>query len=142
MEHPQGRGKIERFFRTLNDTLFATIPVYSQNGKPLSKPKLTFTQLNAAVKDFIVTTYNQQINRTIVVSPLQRWSESFLPQMADSVEELDLLLLYIQKPRKVPRDGIRFHGMRYISSFGSVMSSLLVLVIEINRYICLILPEP
>lgn len=112
---PQGRGKIERFFRTLNDTLLASLPGYSQNGKPLSKPKLTFTELNAAIKDFILKTYNHQIHSSTGVSPLQKWSEGFLPQLPDSFEELDLLLLYIQKPRRVQRDGIRFHGMRYIS---------------------------
>jgi putative transposase len=69
---PQGRGKIERFFRTVNDTFLTKLPGYSQNGKPLSKPKLTFTERNSVIKDFIVATYNQQIHKSAGVSPLQR----------------------------------------------------------------------
>ena len=34
--------------------------------------------------------------------------------MPDSLEQLDLLLLTVAKPRKVRRDGIRFLGQRYM----------------------------
>jgi putative transposase len=34
--------------------------------------------------------------------------------MADSLEQLDLLLLTVARTRKVQADGVRFQGMRYI----------------------------
>ena len=44
-----------------------------------------------------------------------RWSSGgFLPQMPESLEQLDLLLLTVAKPRQVHQDGIRFHALRYI----------------------------
>ncbi len=35
--------------------------------------------------------------------------------MPDSLEVLDLLLLTVSTPRKVQRDGIHLHGLRYFS---------------------------
>ena len=35
--------------------------------------------------------------------------------MPDSLEALDLLLLTMATPRKVQRDGIHCHGLRYFS---------------------------
>ena len=34
--------------------------------------------------------------------------------MPDSLEQLDLLLLTVAKPRKIHPDGIRFQGLRYL----------------------------
>jgi putative transposase len=35
--------------------------------------------------------------------------------MPESLEQLDLLLIQVAKTRRVHRDGIHFHGQRYIS---------------------------
>ena len=49
-------------------------------------------------------------------TPLARWSAGdWLPRMPDSLEALDLLLLTVATPRKVQRDGIHCHGLRYFS---------------------------
>ena len=48
-------------------------------------------------------------------APQARWEAGgFLPQMPDSLERLDLLLLTVARTRRVQQDGIRFMGMRYI----------------------------
>jgi putative transposase len=48
--------------------------------------------------------------------PAERWEASgFLPRMPESLEQLDLLLIQVAKNRRVHRDGIHFHGLRYIS---------------------------
>ena len=45
------------------------------------------------------------------------WNKSgFLPNLPDSLESLDLLLLNVAKPRKVHSDGIHFQGLRYIDT--------------------------
>lgn len=49
-------------------------------------------------------------------TPAARWQAGeWLPRMPDSLERLDLLLLTVATPRKVQRDGIRCHGLRYFS---------------------------
>ncbi|MFC3562680.1 Mu transposase C-terminal domain-containing protein [Pedobacter jamesrossensis] len=112
---PQGRGKIERFFGALNECLLIDLPGHSVKGKPLSKPKLTLEHLESAVMDFILNNYHVTSHSTTGIPPIDRWNNGFLPQMPESLEILDLLLLTIHKPRKVQRDGIRFQGMRYIA---------------------------
>jgi len=53
----------------------------------------------------------------LITSPKQRWeNDGFLPQMVESVSQLDLLLFTIRKPRKVRRDGIHFQGLRYMDA--------------------------
>jgi putative transposase len=45
--------------------------------------------------------------------PLARWQRSgFLPRMAGSLEQPDLLLLTVAKTRKIQADGVLFQGMR------------------------------
>ena len=47
--------------------------------------------------------------------PQQRWEAgAFIPLMPDSLEQLDLLLLTVAKPRKIHPDGIHFQGLRYL----------------------------
>jgi len=49
------------------------------------------------------------------VAPQARWEAGgFLPQMPESLERLDLLLLTVAKGRRVHQDGIRFQGLRYL----------------------------
>lgn len=59
--------------------------------------------------------YHQEEHSETRKSPLARWrGEGFLPQMPQSLEQLDLLLLTIARSRKVRSDGIKFAGHRYI----------------------------
>jgi putative transposase len=47
--------------------------------------------------------------------PQERWEAGgFLPQLAESLEQLDLLLLTVAKLRTVQQDGIHFQGLRYL----------------------------
>src|SRR6478672_9763268 len=43
-------------------------------------------------------------------------SGRFLLRLPDSLEELDLLLLTVAKPRRVHPDGIHFQGFRYLDT--------------------------
>lgn len=105
---PRGRGKIERFFRTLNQKLISITDAVS------GKKALTLKQLNEIIYDYIIQ-YNYSTHSETRKTPVERWqSNGFIPQMADSLEVLDLLLLTEIKPRKIQRDGIKFQGLRYI----------------------------
>lgn len=112
---PRGRGKIERFFRTVNQLLLCTLPGYAPEGRPTTPAALTLSELDAHLRQFLVGEYNQRLHAETGQPPHRRWSaEGFLPRMPDSLETLDLLLATVAKPRRVHRDGIRFAGQRYI----------------------------
>ncbi len=111
---PQGRGKIERLFRTINTELLPELPGNLQAGKPASRPRLSLSELDAAVGAFIVSTYNRRVHGEIGASPLAVWrGKGWLPRMPESLEQLDTLLVMVAKSRVVHRDGIQFEGLRF-----------------------------
>ena len=112
---PQGRGKIERLFGTLNTELLPELPGYLKHGKPTTEPKLSLAELDRAVGIFLVGTYNARTHREIRLAPQVAWSgDGWLPRMPNSLEDLDLLLISVAKARTVHRDGIHFQGIRYM----------------------------
>ena len=111
---PQGRGKIERLFRTINTELLPEVPGNLRDGKPASPPRLSLAELDAAIGTFIVSNYNARVHSAIGVTPVDSWrGDGWLPRMPDSLEALDTLLVMVAKPRVVHRDGIHFEGLRF-----------------------------
>lgn len=115
---PRGRRKIERFFATINQRVLQDLPGYVQQGVTIKKTDcLTLEALELKLKAFILDGYNNQPHGTTKIAPLVRWqSNHFLPQLPETQEVLDLLLLTVAKPRRVHRDGIKFQGFRYFST--------------------------
>ncbi|PPH72079.1 transposase [Rathayibacter sp. AY1D4] len=112
---PQGRGKIERFFGTINTELLPTLPGHLAPGDRTPTPRLTLTDLDQAIGRFI-TGYNDRPHRELGTSPRDAWvADGWLPRMPDTITELDDLLLTVPKSRIVQRDGIHFQGQRYLS---------------------------
>lgn len=112
---PQGRGKIERFFGTVNTELLAGLPGYIAEGHPAPTPTLSLAELDSALEGFVAT-YNDRTHSELGVSPRSAWiAEGWLPRMPESLEDLDGLLLTVAQSRVVRRDGIRFQGLRYVS---------------------------
>ena len=112
---PQGRGKIERFFGTINTELLATLPGHITEGDPWPTPKLSLADLDSALEAFVAT-YNDRTHSELGTSPRSAWiADGWLPRMPESLEDLDRLLLTVAKTRVVRRDGIRFQGLRYVS---------------------------
>jgi putative transposase len=111
---PQGRGKIERLFGTLNLELLPELPGHLMNGKPTSAPKLSLAELDRALIAYISNTYHVRVHSETDQTPLEAWQgKGFLPRLPENLEELDLLLVMHAKPRTVQRDGIHFQGLRY-----------------------------
>jgi putative transposase len=113
---PRGRGKIERFFNTVNQMCLAELPGYAPRGTKdrAAQARLTLPELDARLGQFIVGVYHARPHGETGQPPQQRWEASgFLPRLPDSLEQLDLLLLTVAKPRKVHPDGIHFQGLRY-----------------------------
>jgi putative transposase len=113
---PRGRGRIERFFKTVQQMLLCALPGYAPPQEPVrGTPQLTLGDLDTRFRTFILDVYHARPHSETQIPPQQRWEAGgFLPQMPDSLEQLDVLLLTVAKPRTVRRDGIRFLGQRYL----------------------------
>ena len=113
---PRGRGKIERFFNTVNQKLLCRLPGYiTKNHLIETKSLLTLTQFEIQLKNFLLKYYHKKPHSITKESPVDRWSHNgFLPQLPESLEKLDLLLLTVAKPRKIHQDGIYFQSLRYL----------------------------
>ncbi|MGE6717467.1 Mu transposase C-terminal domain-containing protein [Peribacillus frigoritolerans] len=112
---PRGRGKIERFFLTINQLFLQDLPGYL--GNQTNTSLLTLKELDERLSNFIIYNYHHRVHGTTKKEPLHAWNNSgFLPNMPESLESLDLLLLNVAKPRKVHSDGIHFQGLRYIDT--------------------------
>ena len=110
---PRGRGRVERFFSTVNQKFLSNLPGYIDGKKPYEH-LLTLKQLDEKMRDFLVNHYTT--HSATKMPPISRWNQKdFIPRMPESLEQLNLLLLTVAKPRSVHRDGIYFQGFRYIS---------------------------
>jgi putative transposase len=113
---PRGRGRVERFFNTVNQLLLSRLPGYAPAGYAAkATPGLDLQGLNQAFERFILDDYHLTPHSVTDMPPQVRWHNGgFLPRLPESLEQLDLLLLSVAKPRIIHRDGIRFQGLRYI----------------------------
>jgi putative transposase len=110
---PRGRGKIERFFKSVSQVLLPRLPGFAPSGK--SAATLTLAALSKEIENYFVQEYNFTPHSATGEAPQARWNANgFLPQMPPSLEQLDFLLLTVLRTRRVLRDGIRFSGLRYI----------------------------
>ena len=111
---PRGRGKIERLFETVNQMFLATLPGYIGAAGAAPGALLTLAQLDQRFRAFL-DLYHGRAHSETGLPPRERWvANGFIPRMADSLEQLDLLLLTVAKNRRVQRDGVSFQGLRYI----------------------------
>jgi len=99
--------------------LLPTLPGHippGNHGKPVTPPTLRLSELDAAVGHYLVDTHHHRVHPETGQTPARRWvAGGWLPRMPESEEALDVLLLTVATPRKVHRDGIRCHGLRYLS---------------------------
>src|SRR5215469_12557764 len=112
---PRGRGKVERFFRSVEQLLLQNLPGYAPEGATGVKATLTLPAFEQRFRTWLLEDYHQRIHEETKCRPAERWETGgFLPRMPKSLEQLDLLLLTVAKSRRVQQDGIRFQGYRYL----------------------------
>jgi len=112
---PRGRGKIERFFRSVDQLLLQDTPGYAPKGSTGVKATLTLAAFEQRFRTWLLEDYHQRVHEETRCKPVERWEAGgFVPRMPKSLEQLDLLLLTVAKTRRVQQDGIRFQGYRYI----------------------------
>lgn len=113
---PRGRGKIERFFLSVNQLFLCHQPGYAPVGHRNPPPGSCIDDLDHAFKSWLLSEYHSREHSETGSAPQHRWESSgFLPRLAETRDQLDLLLLTVAKSRKVHRDGVHFHGFRYVS---------------------------
>ena len=112
---PRGRGKIERFFRSVDQLLLQDLPGYAPKGSTGVKAALTLAAFEQRFRTWLLEDYHQRMHQETKCQPAERWEAGgFVPHMPRSLEQLDLLLLTVTKTRRVQQDGIRFQGYRYM----------------------------
>jgi putative transposase len=79
---PQGRGKVERLFGTLNTECLAELPGYLSQGQPATPPSLSLPELDAALSEYFLGIHNNRPHREIGIAPLKAWrGQGWLPRM-------------------------------------------------------------
>jgi putative transposase len=112
---PRGRGKVERFFRSVEQMLLQDLPGYAPKGSTGVKAILTLSAFEQRFRTWLLEEYHDRVHVETKCKPQERWEAGgFLPRTPTSLEQLDLLLLTVAKTRHVQQDGIRFQGYRYI----------------------------
>jgi putative transposase len=115
---PRGRGRIERFFNTVNQLFLCSQPGYTPPktpSTPAATPILTLAELETNWRTFLLEDYHQRMHSETGQAPQVRWEAGgWLPRLPESLEHLDLLLLTVATSRRVQQDGIRFQGLRYL----------------------------
>jgi putative transposase len=88
----------------------------ARHHRPRRADPLSLAELDAALGAFIVEVYNNRVHSETGQLPQAPAGEAdgFLPRLPESLDQLDLLLLTVAKPRKIHPDGIRFQGLRYL----------------------------
>lgn len=116
--HPDGKPHVERFFRTLNESL-AILPGYtkaegtSQGATRRQRDRLlTAEQLIARVERFRVQ-YAKTPSEKRSGTPLERFAEGVRWRWPARMDDLDLLLLRADESRTLTREGVKFRNAFY-----------------------------
>jgi putative transposase len=112
---PRGRGKIERFFRTVEQCFLPQLPGFAGAAGNPQGAHLSLTALDTHFQTWLLEDYHHRQHSETKMAPLERWEAGgVLPRMPESLEQLDLLLVHVAKGRRVQQDGIHFQGQRYV----------------------------
>ncbi len=82
---PRGRGRIERFFQSVNQLFLSGLPGYAPSGTRTPAPVLTLLELDQRLRTFLLDDYHHRVHSETGVPPQERWEASgFLPQLPES----------------------------------------------------------
>jgi putative transposase len=102
----RGRGRIERFFSTVNEMFLCELDGYAPPGWRIrGRPTFPLADFDARFRAFLLDVYHRRECAETKIPPAERWEASgFLPRMPESLEQLDLLLIQVPKARQVRPD--------------------------------------
>jgi putative transposase len=114
---PRGRGKVERFFRSVDQLFLQDVPGYTPKGYAKAEATFTLPAFEQRFRKWLLEDYHYRIHSETGCLPKDRWeSGGFVPRMPASMTQLDLLLLTVAKTRRVQQDGIHFQNHRYMDT--------------------------
>jgi len=148
--YPQGKGKIERFFLTMNELFLCDLTGYTAEGEAPKEPGMTLEEFRRTFHDWLVNEYMHRENKDTGESPYFRWcNQPHVPRMPESLNKLHMLLMTISERRLVRRDGIHALNYSYVHTDlqnGYMRESVLVrydpmdvskiFVYHENKFIC------
>jgi putative transposase len=112
---PRGRGKVERFFRSVDQLFLQDVPGYAPKGYGEAEATLTLPAFEQRFQKWLLEDYHYRVHSETGCLPKDRWEAGgFVPRMPASMAQLDLLLLTVAKTRRVQQDGIHFQNHRYM----------------------------
>ncbi len=112
---PRGRGKVERFFRSVDQLFLQDVPGYAPKEYAEAEATLTLPDFDQRFRKWLLEDYHYRVHSETECQPKERWEKGgFVPRMPASLEQLDLLLLTVAKTRRVQQDGIHFQNHRYM----------------------------
>lgn len=124
---PRGRGKGERFFRTVREEVVATLPGYApkvegdlrrQREIAVEARKeacLTLGEFDKIFRAWVVETYGTRIHTETHAAPHARWlSSGVIPVLPGTQTQVDLLLVQPRRRRVVHQEGITLLGGWYM----------------------------
>src|SRR5215469_4559960 len=112
---PRGRGKVERFFRSVDQLFLQDVPGYAPKEYPQAEATLTLPAFEQRFRRWLLEDFHRRVHSETGYQPKERWEAGgFVPRMPTSLVQLDLLLLTVAKTRKVQQDGIHFQNHRYM----------------------------
>lgn len=102
---PKGRGKIERFFRTI-------VQMFCPDHKTTRENPMPLEEIESAFRKWL-DEYHHRKHSEIRMTPLAKWlAKPIVPRLPESLDALDLLLMKVSD-RTMFRDGIRIDHRRY-----------------------------
>jgi putative transposase len=105
---PQGRGKIERFFRTVTDEFVVEIIGRARGGRPIAD----LNELNRLFTAWLETVYHHRKHSETEAEPLARW-EKGAPFRIPTTQDLAEAFKWAET-RLVDKTGlVRMHSNRY-----------------------------
>jgi putative transposase len=122
--YPNMKGKIERFFLTLDRGCLRVLPGHmAAVGRSETSATyhvqtlLTRQQLIREIEKYIVDDYHQRTHSETGRKPVEHWEQSVRLRMPESVDALNRMLLKFDETRKVGTVGVSFkykgHGGDY-----------------------------
>ena len=80
---PRGRGRVERFFSTVDQMFLCTLSGFKSSG---GKKRLTLAEFDVLLREFILETYHDRLHGETGVAPIRRWEH--LRERSKAVDQL------------------------------------------------------
>lgn len=106
-----------------------TLEGYEHDEKRAKTACLGMAEFEYAFRTWLLEQYHQQPHGQVEGTPQERWEQgNFVPNVPESLAQLDLLLLTTPKERRVQQEGISFEGYRYVhTTLAAYVGELVVI---------------